>query len=369
VTKFQNGILPPFSAGTYDPAFENAAFALKKNGEISKPVQTSMGFHILSLVDHKGLADLKDENGRFAIRQKVINDGRLEKARENFVKSMIPKMHYKPGPLTKKELQTFTDSLLRGGNTEPWVKKNATVFSFGRQAYTLTDWMAFIRVQQMSGKIVPGNSIDKFYDDFQLSKATDYLPAHLDEVDAVFAAEFKEFKDANLLFEAMERSVWNKAISDTAGLENYYKANQQKYTWGENVTALIVNSNDSAVVFAAKAKMDKNPASWRELNETYEGTLFADSGRYEMSFFSWADPKSLVPGTCTSPVFNQQDGNYTFTCVYEKGKAGVVKTFEEARGYVVTDYQQVLETRWIAGLKKKYPVKMNELEWKKVLAQ
>ncbi len=369
VTRYQNGLLEPFSAGTYDPEFEKAAFSLKKNGDISKPFETSMGFHILTMVNRKGLPDAADENARFEIKQKVTHDGRLEKSSENYVKTMLPKMKYKPGPMTKKDLQTFTDSLLVGGNVQPWLNKNPTVFSIGKQPYTINDWMAFVRVQQMGGKISPGSRIDAFYDAFLISKATDYLPAHLDEVDPVFAAGFKEFKDANLLFEAMERNVWNKAVSDSVGLEKYFTANKAKYTWGENVTALIVNSNDSAVAFAAKAKLDKDPSAWRELNETYDGRLFADSGRYDLSFFTWANPQSLVPGTCTPPVKNQQDGNYTFSCVYEKGKAGALKTFEEARGYVVTDYQQVLEDRWVNGLKKKYPVKVNDAEWKKVLGK
>jgi peptidyl-prolyl cis-trans isomerase SurA len=369
VTKFQNGMLTPFTTGTYDPVFEQAAFSMKKTGDISKPFQTSMGLHILTLVDKKGLPDAKNENDRFEIKQKVASNGRLEKAEEHYVKAMLPNMKFKQGPMTRKELQTFTDSLLAGGNTAQTVKKNATIFSIGNQPYTVTDWMAFVRVQQMAGKIFPGSSIEKYFDDFMLSKAGDYLPAHLDEIEPAFAAEFKEFKDANLLFEAMERNVWNKAITDSAGLYTYFKANQAKYTWSDNVTALVVNSNDSATAFAAKAALDKDLSAWRELNELYDGALFADSGRYEISFFSWADPTNLVPGTCTAPAFNQQDGNYTFSCVYEKGKAGVPKTFEEARGYVVTDYQQVLEDRWIGALKKKYPVKVNEAEWKKVLAQ
>ena len=52
---------------------------------------------------------------------------------------------------------------------------------------------------------------------------------------ADFSTDFKyqlqEFKDGNMLFEVMEKNVWNKASNDTAGLKNYYDQHKTKYTW------------------------------------------------------------------------------------------------------------------------------------------
>ena len=36
------------------------------------------------------------------------------------------------------------------------------------------------------------------------------------------------------------------------------------------------------------------------------------------------------------------------------------KSLEEARGYIIADYQDQLEKEWVASLQKKYPVKVNE---------
>lgn len=366
-SKFQNGALPPFSAGTYDAGFEKEAFALENIGDISRPFQTSMGFHILTLIAKKGLPNEKDEEDRYEIGERVKKDGRLEKSMDNYVKALLPKMKYQPGPMAPKDLQAFTDSLLAGGNTGAWLKNPATLFKLGRQPFTIQDWMDFIQLQQDAGKILPGSRVGSLYDAFVLNKAGEYLTAHLDEIDPVFAESFKEFKDANLLFEAMERNVWNKAMNDSVGLLKYYEANRQKYLWGQNLNALIVNTADSSLAFSARSLLDNDPGAWRELNETYFGKLYADSGRYEIGIFAWANPKDLVPGSCTTPALSQQDGNYTFACVMAIGEAGVPKTFEEARGLVVTDYQQTLEQGWVNRLKKKYPVKVNEAEWKKVL--
>ena len=35
-------------------------------------------------------------------------------------------------------------------------------------------------------------------------------------------------------------------------------------------------------------------------------------------------------------------------------------SFDEARGLVASDYQDFLEKQWIAQLRRKYPVKVNE---------
>ena len=366
-SKFQQGLLQPFSTGTYDAVFEQAAYALQKPGDYSKPFESSYGWHILKLVSKKSPPAKDDAEARALAHRKIIEDGRAVNGKENYVRKMLPALKYKPGPLTRKELQAFTDSLLKGSDVNDWVKKNAGIFSFSKQTFSVSDWMAFVRVQQTAGKFKPGMSIDQIFDDFVLSKATDYLPAHLDEVDTEFASRFKEFKDANLLFDAMERNVWNKAMTDTVGLKKYFDAHPDKYTWGENVVAISITAVDSAAAFEAYNMLKNSTTSWRHLNQQYNGRLFADSGRFELAYFPAGISSKLKQGNCTAPLENTQDGNFIFVCVLETGKAGIAKTFEEAKGFVVSDYQVVLEEKWIAALKKKYPVKMNEAEWQRIL--
>lgn len=47
--KDSGGKLQEFGPGTMEPAFEKAAYALKKEGEISQPVKTKYGYHIIKM--------------------------------------------------------------------------------------------------------------------------------------------------------------------------------------------------------------------------------------------------------------------------------------------------------------------------------
>jgi peptidyl-prolyl cis-trans isomerase SurA len=42
------------------------------------------------------------------------------------------------------------------------------------------------------------------------------------------------------------------------------------------------------------------------------------------------------------------------------------KTFAEARGSVINEYQKVLEKQWMEKLQQKFPVKVNEQELEKI---
>ncbi|MBC1379557.1 posttranslocation chaperone PrsA2 [Listeria innocua] len=48
-TKENGGQLAPFGSGKMDPAFEKAAYALKNKGDISAPVKTQYGYHIIQM--------------------------------------------------------------------------------------------------------------------------------------------------------------------------------------------------------------------------------------------------------------------------------------------------------------------------------
>jgi peptidyl-prolyl cis-trans isomerase SurA len=73
-------------------------------------------------------------------------------------------------------------------------------------------------------------------------------------------------------------------------------------------------------------------------------------------------------GKCSAPQRNPLDGSYSFMCMLEKGAKGGIRSFEQAKGYVISDYQEALEKIWLDSIRKKYPVKVNQAVWKQVLS-
>jgi hypothetical protein len=47
----------------------------------------------------------------------------------------------------------------------------------------------------------------------------------------------------------------------------------------------------------------------------------------------------------------------------------IAQLLDDARGFVINDYQNYLEEKWIAELRKKYPVTVNEAVFKTLLQQ
>jgi peptidyl-prolyl cis-trans isomerase C len=69
--KQNKGSLGFFGSGRMDPAFEAAAFALKKPGELSEPVKSHFGYHLIRLDDIKPARQFAFEEVSFDLMEKL----------------------------------------------------------------------------------------------------------------------------------------------------------------------------------------------------------------------------------------------------------------------------------------------------------
>ena len=172
----------------------------------------------------------------------------------------------------------------------------------------------------------------------------------------------KEYHDGLLLYEISNNLVWEKAAKDEAGLANYYKKNKKNYTWDEpRYKGMAYHVKEQGDVKAVRDCVKK--LAFDKWAEALRSTFNADSViriRVEKGIFKKGD-NALID----SIVFKKDTTvthltDYPIDAVYGKLLKKGPEDYTDVRGLVVADYQEALEKEWVADLRRKYAVKVNE---------
>ena len=151
----------------------------------------------------------------------------------------------------------------------------------------------------------------------------------------------------------------NGAAGDSLGLWKQYNDHKSNYQWGPSAGVIIFNCNNKATADNAIASLKKGKP-WKQVVADADNNIQADSGRYEISQLPLTAGVKATEGLITEPIANTPDGATGFIQIVKLFDGNQPRTFTEARGLVINDYQNVLEERWVDELKKRYPVKVNE---------
>jgi peptidyl-prolyl cis-trans isomerase SurA len=302
VLKFSNdkltlstgGLMPEFGIGQYEPAFEDKVFALRAKGEISRPIETSFGYHIVKKID--GFPVEKDFKVAYPfLKSAVLDDPRNKVASKSFEKKVIQKVAIKKAAYDASALWKMTDSFVYKNKqiATGTLKSTSILFSFPKKKVTVRDWLEYAQENVVEGKAV---NYPALMQQFINASSVSYYRENLEDYNADFRAQLQEFADGNLLFEVMEKRVWNKAAVDTAGLRNYYEKRKSQYQWGPSVNAIIFNTSDKRSAEDAQHSLQQNPAGWRIWMESSGGKIMADSGRFDIAQITDKDGDKLKPG-------------------------------------------------------------------------
>ena len=293
----RGGDLGWFGLGMMVKPFEDAAFSIQP-GEISKPIRSQYGWHIIYKEDERGIQPL--DSMRSQIQRQVMRDERSQEVEKSFIRKT-------------------------------------------RAEYKLPETMNDAAVKA-------------------------YADAHLESKYPELRNLVQEYHDGILLFEVSLREVWDKAAKDTAGLENFFKANKKKYTWEKpHYKGYLIQAKDKGSLKAAKAIIrSANPDSIQSyiaqrINCDSVTYVKVQHGLWELGKNSAVDKYGFK---AKNAEFTPNEALPIVECVGKKLKAP--EAWNDEKGKVTTDYQDFLEAEWIKRLREKYPIEIKDAVWQRI---
>ncbi len=357
------GNMPDFGVGQYEPAFENYVFSLPKDGAIGKPFLTTHGYHIVKRVKLLPvISDPENKNNKLVLKGQVEQSDRMQISRDLLYAKVVQKAGFKKMPYDDSELWALTDSLVdfHALTKKVQINSDTKLFSIGDKTSDVTQWTMYAKTFRYKSDGSGYKPYNQVMDEFINNQAQQYYREHLEDFNTEFRNQMTEFKDGNLFFEIMQQEIWNKAQSDSAALEKYFNANKNKYSWKESADAVIFFCSDINTSKIVYEQIKKKPSSWRSIVDALSEKAVADSARYEWSQVPNGNKAPLKAGMVTNSVINTNDNSASFAYILKLYPKPQPRSFTEARGLVINDYQNELEEKWITELKKKYPVTINQ---------
>ncbi len=345
------------SAARFPEEWMNVAYALKK-GEISEPFTTDFGWHIMTKLDERAEAPA-DSAAIEEIEQMIMRDPARQ---ENYRRQQEDQWMV-------EDALKVNEKVLIGKN------RNKAFMTIGKQKYTAQQFDDWCKAQygEETAYVKQSDALDAY----KRAMITEYEDAHLAEKYPDFKNLYKEYHDGILLFDVAGGEVWDKATQDTVGLQNYFEAHRNKYAWSQPhfKGAFIECADDELLVGALKQIYDNN-TDIQECANLVRANILTDSiltpnpkmprfhivnGLYAPGDNNTVDRERL--NLNVQP--NEPRASMPIRMTYGR-VITAPESVEDVRNSVVSDYQNELEEKWVAQLRAKFPVVLNQKELDKL---
>ena len=366
----KGGVLQRFGSGQLSSEeFENVAFSLQNKNDISKPFQSPFGWHIVKLIDKHPVRTFDDM--KFELEEKIRKDERSLLITNSLAKKLRAKYTYTKDSKSVAAIKGVVNDEFY---TQTWVvpekskELNAIVLTINKERKINSKvFLDFIASKQKSNiKTKPVTRlVDELFEKFVDEQLIAYYNDNLENEFSEFKNVMDEYRDGLLLFDLMEKEIWNRAKNDTLGLNDYFKNNIKNYQWKKRYSADILSSTDSKVVEKAQKFLKKGKSLEyikEQLNKDGKINIMSKSGMYEEDYDVLPQFNNLSKGV-TSIVSKDQ---YFFVVNISDVKSAGAKELSECKGKVISDYQQYLENNWVDELKKEFIIKVNQDVFAKV---
>ena len=275
----RGGILNKFTAGQINSIpFENAAFALKNVGDISNPIETKFGWHIIKLLSKNEIKSFQELKP--SILSKIRRGDRNKYISNSFNQFLDEKYN-----LSKDNIDyQFIIPLLNDSITNNNLKINynnqkfqVPLFTINQKIIFQNDFLMYVEKNQnfISTKDFQGvadNFFSRFFRDILLKEYKEDLEKENKEYINILT----EYREGLLMFNIMQEKVWSIGEKDSIVLKEYYANNINKYDSFEKNRGKIIADYQKEVENNWIKKLRKtnsivlNPKALRKLKKMYK---------------------------------------------------------------------------------------------------
>jgi peptidyl-prolyl cis-trans isomerase SurA len=355
----KGGELAWFGTGKMVIEFEDAAYSLKNNGDVSQPFKTSFGWHIVKRLDYKPLPSF--ESMEKELKNKVSKDSRAEQTRKSFVEKLKKEYAYTIDEAELAKIVEKADSNAFEGKL--YVNKKSLekpLISMTGLTITVNDFNEHMRTK---GRSKPTMSPADFVKTSAFKLGEDKLlqleDARLEEKHTAFRLLMKEYREGILLFEMTDQMVWSKAVKDTAGLAAYYEANKENFKWPERANVIMYTCSSPEIAKKTRkmlnAGKDKSTIAG-ELNQESQLNLQVQEGVFAREDNALLDKTTWKVGISEDIADNGQIVIVQFKEIIPP----TIKKLDEARGMITSEYQTYLEQQWISEMRAEHKYQVNK---------
>ena len=367
-SSLNGGIIGFFGVNRYETSFEDAAFAIQKDEAYSSPVETTVGWHIIKRISLKGLQPFAIEKAR--LDGIIRKDPRFEEAKLQMLDRIrVDNQFTENTSLLEGFLASLPDSFVTFRWKAPQPPSKDRLFSLkNNYVVTLGEFTDYLgdATRERATLAREGSAADVgriLYEQFIDDQLLKYEERQLETKFPEFKALMREYEEGILLFEATKMEVWDRATQDTVALDAFFKSVANKYSWlerGRIVTYRVAQEHKDKVTAIQEYAKTHTPEEVKNRFNTAEATVVTtDEAVHEKGRNPLTAKMLWQVGAVSAPEeSNRSRGTLLYQLVEIIPPAP--KTLNEARGYVIADFQDKLERDWVASLQKKYAVQINK---------
>ena len=368
----KGGVLNKFSSGQLSSEeFESVAFSMSSPNDISKPFKSQFGWHIVKLIEKHPVKTLDDM--KFELENKIGKDERSKKIVESLNEKLRKKYKFKKETKQVAAVAKLVSNDVYEGKWQipsASFDEKAPVLTIENKKINTKTFLEFIEKQQKAiAPIKPVSKlVDALFEKFTDEQLNAYYDDNLENEFPEFSYVMEEYRDGLLLFELMEKEIWNRSKTDSLGLEKFYNKNKNTHMWKKRIEATVFSSTKKEMIEKALALLKKGATPQEikdKLNTKEVVNIMINPNTFEEG--NETLPKGTKFEMGVSSII--KEGEYYFATKVGKVLPESVKTLEECKGKLTNEYQQYLEQHWVDDLKTEFTVKVNQNVFEKVKAE